>query len=240
MVRTPLYILLICLLPVLAWPVTLQPEAGGATEGIVKPGDPVIVQFDRPVMADGVSSAVVVTTATDENVPASVTVSGNNLLLRPVGTWPKNSRLTVTLDTTFRLQGRPYSGPSTLTLFVQGDKWDEIEQAMQKAPTRETKADGYLENGVEVYPLPFTPNGDGYNDELHVARPGQGFTKPLVRIFGLDGIRVMSLGKRSLRNGEIIWDGVDRLGHEVRPGPYFIIVEEDLEILASGVIYVLR
>ncbi|MCB2213561.1 Ig-like domain-containing protein [bacterium] len=239
MVRTSLYIVLISLLPVMAWSVTFQPESG-ATEGVVKAGDAVVLQFDRPVVVDGVSATVAVETADGQAVPVSVTASGINLVLRPVSAWPKNSRLTVTLDTAFRLQGRPYSGPSTLTLFVQGDEWDQIEQAMQKAPTRETKADGYLENGVEVYPLPFTPNGDGYNDELHVARPGQGFLKPLVRIFGLDGIRVMSLGKRSLRNGEVIWDGVDRLGHEVRPGPYFIIVEEDMEILASGVIYVLR
>lgn len=238
MMRNLLLAMVACLLPVFSFAVQLRPEASSGAPGIVKAGDPVVLAFDRPVSS--AEDAVQVRTLNGRSLDITTHISGTNLILRADDGWPEAGSLVIEIGDGFLLQGKPYSGPSTIPLLVRGDEWQELEQSLNKNEPRKTKSDGYLENGVEVYPLPFTPNGDRVNDELHIARPGIGFFDPFIRIFSIDGVRVMSIGGSALRNGEVIWDGVNRLGHEIRPGPYFIIVEEQSEIIASGVIYVLR
>jgi hypothetical protein len=237
------HILLICFilfLPVLVTGVQINPESGGGHAGLLAAGDPIVLSFDRMVGDADLSRYFSARSTSGQTFSITVQASGKSVVVRPATKWPSKKTVILEIEPSLSLSGRSYAGPAKLSFHVQGDEWDRLESSFNKSTQRETKADGYLENGVEVYPLPITPNGDGVNDELHIARPGLGFRNPYIRIFSPDGIRVMSIARSGLRNGEVIWDGVDRLGHEIRPGPYFIIVEEDSEIIASGVIYVLR
>ncbi len=237
------HIPLICfilILPVLGSGVQINPETGNGHAGLLAASDPIVLSFDRLVGDVDLSKYLTARSPSGQKFDISVQAAGKSVVVRPVSNWPTKKTVILEIESSLPLSGRNYAGPSKLSFHVQGDEWDRLESSFNKSAQRETKSDGYLENGVEVYPLPITPNGDGVNDELHIARPGIGFKNPYIRIFSPDGIRVMSIARSGLRNGEVIWDGVDRLGHEIRPGVYFIIVEEDSEIIASGVIYVLR
>jgi CHU_C Type IX secretion signal domain len=240
MIKRIPYICFVLLLPILVNGVQIQPEAGSVEGGLLQAGDPIVLSFDRLVNDVKMNDVVSARSLSGEKLPITIQTVGSSIIVRPVSSWPVSQDVVLEIGSDLPLSGRSYSGSPSLTFHVQGDGWDNLDLPANKTPGRETKSDGYLENGVEVYPLPITPNGDGVNDELHVGRPGIGFKNPYIRIFSPDGVRVMSIARSGLRNGEVIWDGVDRLGHEVRPGPYFIIVEEDSEIIASGVIYVLR
>ncbi|HEX04771.1 MAG TPA: hypothetical protein ENH10_06390, partial [Bacteroidetes bacterium] len=187
-------LLLIILVPALAMALQLRPEAQETSLGFVQGSDPIVLSFDRDVKNIDLTGIIEIRLSSGEIVPSTIQVAGPSIVIRPEEAWPLKQALSIVIDRDIPMLGRGYSGPSSITFYVQGDEWDRLEQSSnpQKKPTRETKADGYLENGVEVYPLPFTPNGDGYNDELHIARPGIGFRDPYIRFFSPDGVRVMS------------------------------------------------
>ncbi|HEY3296519.1 MAG TPA: FG-GAP-like repeat-containing protein [bacterium] len=89
-----------------------------------------------------------------------------------------------------------------------------------------------------VYPLPFTPNGDGYNDTLHFAFGDNTYKWPVVTIFSLDG-RLVST-ERSFRSNSIVWLGRDRYGKECPPGAYLYTFQNGDKKITSGIIYVAR
>ncbi len=86
-----------------------------------------------------------------------------------------------------------------------------------------------------VRPNPFTPNGDGFNDEvifdfdeLRAVPDGR------IRIFSLDGRKIQDLV------GRLSWDGRDQEGRAVKPGAYLYIVEVDQKVIARGVVGLAR
>jgi len=88
---------------------------------------------------------------------------------------------------------------------------------------------------VELVPNPFTPNGDGINDELRIAfdvlkvnvsRPAR------VGIYTLEGARVWEVEERRTNTGgryEMAWDGRDKEGRMVSPGTYLCRIEVDVD-----------
>ena len=100
---------------------------------------------------------------------------------------------------------------------------------------------------VEISPDPFTPNGDGINDEVHI-----GFSVfkvyasvPVwVDIWDLDGRRVRRIEhQREVSSGRynIEWDGRDEMGKRVSPGAYVARIEvEDASVEAVEDVVVLR
>lgn len=81
--------------------------------------------------------------------------------------------------------------------------------------------------GLEIGPNPFTPDGDGVDDVLHVVlRDAQALGLAEAEIRHLAGERVTSLGIRpasgTLR--QWIWDGRDAAGRAVPVGAYLVVV----------------
>jgi len=88
---------------------------------------------------------------------------------------------------------------------------------------------------VEIGPNPFTPNGDGLNDEV-----GFGFTvfkvnasrEVKVTIYGLDGKEVAELSERptvAAGRHRVVWDGRDGDGGMVSPGIYVARLSVDAD-----------
>ena len=84
------------------------------------------------------------------------------------------------------------------------------------------------ENQIVVSPEVFSPNGDGFNDQLSIQYQ---FTKPgfvaNVRIFDASGKLVKYLVKNQLQSqsGSWIWDGKSDSGKTLEIGVFIILVE---------------
>lgn len=81
-----------------------------------------------------------------------------------------------------------------------------------------------------VLPNPFTPNGDGFNDEVTFKFPELQNRSGRVLIFDINGRKIIEL------SNSLVWTGVDENGKALSPGAYLYVVEAGDEILARGVI----
>jgi len=93
-------------------------------------------------------------------------------------------------------------------------------------------------DGFTIFPNPFTPNGDGINDEIEIRFTIFNITasrKVQVRIYALDGYPVwgtnpiVDAGRVKIR-----WSGMDRNGNKVPPGLYICKVELDTDVKDAG------
>jgi hypothetical protein len=93
-----------------------------------------------------------------------------------------------------------------------------------------SQAENKIETPDEITPEPkaFSPNGDGYNDELNIQFK---FSKPgyiaNVRIFDVAGRQVKFLAKNQslAQEGSWFWDGKSESGQKLGIGVYIILIE---------------
>ncbi len=82
--------------------------------------------------------------------------------------------------------------------------------------------------GLRVEPQAFSPNGDGFNDELllHYETSSPGWVAN-AWIFDTSGRMKMQLLKNQLMavSGTITWNGNDNMGHSIPYGPYVLFFE---------------
>jgi hypothetical protein len=98
----------------------------------------------------------------------------------------------------------------------------------------DTALEGRLIDKVSVEPNPFTPNGDGINDQVHISYALLRLTKAMpltVQIFDLNGRKVRDLISSSGTGMlyQMMWDGLSDSGQRADPGLYIvrIAVESD-------------
>ena len=103
---------------------------------------------------------------------------------------------------------------------------------------------------VEIHPNPFTPNGDGINDETTISfSVFRIFTQRTVEVSIYDdsGRRMRQLMEmRDTGSGryDIVWDGKSKEGRRMRPGVYVVRIhvpeeyaDHDTYICSVGVAY---
>jgi len=89
--------------------------------------------------------------------------------------------------------------------------------------------------GIGVLPNPFTPNGDGINDEAFFRWPAMGDADLAVTIYGIDGVPLRSM----TGSGGTSWDGLDDAGRTV-PGGLYVFVAVSGDQRKSGVLCLAR
>ncbi|MCP4634741.1 MAG: hypothetical protein GY855_17570, partial [candidate division Zixibacteria bacterium] len=94
-----------------------------------------------------------------------------------------------------------------------------------------------LEGEVIARPQPFTPNGDGLNDELIFDLTALYLDNPHLMIFSMTGVRLVTL---SPSNKFISWDGKDESGRALPPGVYMYTITDGKRRIKSGVVTLAR
>jgi len=95
----------------------------------------------------------------------------------------------------------------------------------------------------KVYPVPFTPNGDGFNDFVFFEFPGYGHRwGNLVNIYSLSGMQVKTIDTRTIYDGKLlwVWDGRDSYNKDAQPGAYIYVIKSDGKIICQGIITLMR
>jgi hypothetical protein len=95
-------------------------------------------------------------------------------------------------------------------------------------PNSQTASGTEIQDELTPEPKAFSPNGDGYNDELAIK---YSFRKPgymaNVRIFDIAGRQVKFLVKNQslAQEGNWLWDGTTEAGQKLGIGVYIVLVE---------------
>lgn len=83
--------------------------------------------------------------------------------------------------------------------------------------------------GLALMPNPFSPNGDGFRDTLHVKFQTQEVGDLVVRVFDISGREVRSLFQGQVASAnqswDISWDGNDDDGRNLSSGVYIVLVD---------------
>ena len=89
--------------------------------------------------------------------------------------------------------------------------------------------------GIDVSPNPFTPNNDGYNDQVFFTRSAGGALPGSITIMDRNGRTI-----RALQPGQNAWDGVDSKGKPALPGVYLYLVRNKQNTVARGLLALVR
>ncbi|MBN2541237.1 gliding motility-associated C-terminal domain-containing protein [bacterium] len=91
-----------------------------------------------------------------------------------------------------------------------------------------------------VFPKPFTPNGDGYNDFVTFRFKEILINDVHISIFDLKGRKVRELDIDDQQLGDWVWDGTDERGNCLRSGTYIYSISVDGQIRYNGSIILAR
>ena len=98
-----------------------------------------------------------------------------------------------------------------------------------------TPLGGGLVGDVEVTPNPFTPNGDGVNDQVVLSFPVfklQGSKPMVIEVYGLDGVLLLRQEQPSTHSSgeqQVVWNGRSRDGSLLPPGLYLVRVGVEVD-----------
>jgi hypothetical protein len=144
-------------------------------------------------------------------------------------------KATLHLPLRFQTHGR-----HVVELFVDvGDQIREVTEAnnSQKLIVQISQSPA-LASRLIARPNPFTPNDDGFNDQIEFDYSGLGLRNPSLQIFDANGISVWS--SHSGASNRFIWNGRDDRGREVLPGVYLYSLRDQGNNVASGYVVVAR
>ena len=123
-------------------------------------------------------------------------------------------------------------GFNRLVLFVDSD--NEITEANEEN-NRAIVNLNVLDYETIVRPNPFTPNNDGFNDEVLFQISDSFNSQTLeVTIFTLSGKKMRTLATAG--GTDVSWDGRDDQNDKARPGTYLYVMKADGETIQRGTI----
>ena len=141
--------------------------------------------------------------------------------------------------TTLEMAVRNTGGGTNLAAPWQNvEAGDAAAQISSNALSINLPLDAKTVDEFHVVPNPFTPNGDGINDETEIRFSVFKLTAPRqarVRVYTLAGHRVWEQ-TQMLESGHAIipWNGADQNGHKVPPGLYICQVDLDVDQQSSS------
>lgn len=91
---------------------------------------------------------------------------------------------------------------------------------------------------IVVFPNPFTPNNDGFNDIATFIVPDSIIGIVSVKLYSVSGSKVAELS--GANRTEIVWNGLDDKGNKLRPGPYIYLMQSASKTLSKGTITIMR
>ncbi len=95
-----------------------------------------------------------------------------------------------------------------------------------------------FEGEIIVRSNPFTPNGDGINDEVTFNFEQLGVIDPLLKLFDVSGRIIATI--RDRKGYKFIWDGQDRYGNPAQPGVYLYMLQDEDKTIANGYVVLAR
>jgi len=124
-------------------------------------------------------------------------------------------------------------------LIDTGDNIREVTEAnnSQKLVVQISQAPA-IASRLIVRPNPFTPNNDGFNDQVEFDYAGLGLRNPSLQIFDANGISIWS--SNGAAAGRFTWNGRNNHGREVIPGVYLYTLRDQGNNVASGYVVVAR
>ncbi|MDZ7289126.1 MAG: gliding motility-associated C-terminal domain-containing protein [candidate division KSB1 bacterium] len=120
-----------------------------------------------------------------------------------------------------------------------GDKIREVTEAnnSQKLVIQISQTPAQVSR-LTVRPNPFTPNNDGFNDQVVFDYSNLGLRNPSLQIFDANGVPVWS--SHEGLGGRFTWNGRDDRGRDVIPGVYLYTLRDLGNNVASGYVVVAR
>ena len=94
------------------------------------------------------------------------------------------------------------------------------------------------EGELVVRPNPFTPNGDGINDEVSFNFEKLGVLDPRLKLFDVSGRMIATINER--RGYKFVWDGRDRFGNPAQPGVFLYLIQDQDKTIANGYVVLAR
>ncbi len=145
------------------------------------------------------------------------------------------TRATVTIPLRFQT-----TGTHEVELLIDtGDNIREVTEAnnSQKLVVQISQAPA-IASRLIVRPNPFTPNNDGFNDQVEFDYAGLGLRNPSLQIFDANGIAIWN--SNGATSGRFIWNGRNEHGREVIPGVYLYTLRDQGNNVTSGYVVVAR
>ena len=124
----------------------------------------------------------------------------------------------------------PTSGLVTVSCIVDQDS--EVEEITEDNNRLDLQVRVEEADDIVVSPNPFTPNGDGFDEEVIFRVSEAGLSAPSLQIFSFEGRQIFSSAE--LRGGDLFWDGTDTSGNAQRPGVYIYVVRDNNQTVDSG------
>lgn len=94
------------------------------------------------------------------------------------------------------------------------------------------------EGDGQVRPNPFTPNGDGYNDEVQFNFTQLLLNAPQLKIFDFYGKNIRTILPEG--NGVFRWNGLDAAGNQLSPGVYLYLLSDRKKSISKGYVVLAR
>ncbi len=137
----------------------------------------------------------------------------------------------ISVKRTTRLQ------PGAHYLTVMADSREDVPELNEVNNSQDLYLD-VTEGRFLVRPNPFTPNGDGYNDEVQFSFSELNLNQPRLQLFNFENRRLLTWENPA--NSQFYWNGTDAAGNALPPGIYLYVLEDGARFVASGCVILAR
>ena len=134
----------------------------------------------------------------------------------------------------FRIKSTAQIGSSTDIFWIEANLFDEDTN-----PIPVETEDGVIKvSEFSVFPNPFTPNDDGFNDHVNFIIPDSVASEVAIKIFSIKGNRIREISRST--NAILQWDGFDENNHLMQPGVYLYVISRNGDLVHRGTITLMR